>query len=88
MEVDINEQKHSCIMPFEGSKEKQMIELNECWTLMMEFVIIWKTMTSDVKTVFGNILCYVSMWKTTLWSTNWIMGWKSIAAGKENTANN
>ena len=25
MEVDLNEQKHSCIIPFEGSKEKQLM---------------------------------------------------------------
>ena len=55
MEVDLNEQKHSCIMPFEGSK----VELNKSWTLTIEFVIIGKTMTSNVKTVFGNfvVLC-------------------------------
>ena len=60
MEVDLNEQKHSCIMPFESSEKTHFIELKEGWTLMMEFVIIGKTMTSNVKTVFWKdfvVLC-------------------------------
>ena len=28
-------------------------------------------------------LRYVNLWKTTFWSTNWNMGWKTIAAEKE-----
>ena len=52
MEVELNEQKHFCIIPFEGSKEKQSVELNECRTLMMKFVIIGKSMTSNEKNSF------------------------------------
>ena len=38
------------------------------------------------KQFFGNLwLCYVNMWKSTLWSTNWIMGWKTIAIEKEHS---
>ena len=52
MEVELNELKHFCITPFEGSKAKQSVELS--WnhrTLMMEFVMIGKTMTWYEKTV-------------------------------------
>ena len=52
MEVELNELKHFCIIPFEGSKEKQSIELNEFRTLMMKFVIFGNTMTSNGTTVF------------------------------------
>ena len=47
MEVELNELKQFCIIPFECSKEKQSIELNECRTLMIKFVIIGKTITSN-----------------------------------------
>ena len=31
------------------------------------------------KQLYGiNLLCYVNLWKTTLWSANWNMAWKSI----------
>ena len=61
-----------------------MVELNECRTLMMKFVIIGKTVTSNEKTVFEKtLLCYENLWKTTLWSTNWNMGRDFIAAEKE-----
>ena len=33
----------------------------------------------------NNLLCYVSMWKTTLLSAKGIMGWKSIAEEKEHS---
>ena len=83
MEVELNELKQFCIMSVEGSREKELVELNECRTLMMKFVIFGKTMTSNGTTVFGNILlCYVNLSKTTVWSANWIMGEKSIAAEK------
>ena len=52
MEDEFNEPKHFCIMPFKCSKDKQSNELNECWTLMMKFGIIGKTMTSNEKTWF------------------------------------
>ena len=57
MEVELNELKHFCITPFEGSKEKQSIELNECRTLMMKFVIFGKTMTSNGTTVLEIFCC-------------------------------
>ena len=60
MEDELNEQKHFSIMPFEGAKTTQSFELNENQMWMMKLVII-----------YGNILlCYVNLWKTTLWSTN------------------
>ena len=34
---------------------------------------------------FGNILCYVNLSKTTVWSVKWIMGWRSIAVEKEHS---
>ena len=49
--------KHFCIIPFEGSSGKQLIGLSEFPTLMMKFVIIGKTMTSNEKTVFRE--CFV-----------------------------
>ena len=86
MEVELHELKHFCIIPFEGSKEKQSIELIECWTLMMNLVIFGKTMTSNGTTVFGNILlCYVNLSKTTVWSTDWNRGWHFIAVEKEHS---
>ena len=36
MEVELNVLKQFCIIPFEGSKEKQSRKLNECRTLMMK----------------------------------------------------
>ena len=78
MEVELNELKNVCIILFKGLREKQLIELNECRTLRIKFVIIRETITSIEKTVYGNNLnvFYVSMWLTTLRSTNWIMGRK------------
>ena len=76
MEAELN---RFCIIPFKGSKEMQLIEFNGCWTLMMKFGIIGKTMTSNEETVFGNLwLCYLNLWKTSLWSANWNMGWKPL----------
>ena len=65
MEVEINELKHLGNVRFEGSEEKQSIELNECRTLMMKFVIFVKTMTSNGKPVLWIILLCVNMFKTT-----------------------
>ena len=53
MEAEFNEQKNFCIIPFKGSNE------NECPTLMMKFVIIKKTMTSNEKTVLWKSLVVV-----------------------------
>ena len=79
-----NELKQFCTIPFKSSNKKQSNELNEIWALMMKYLITGKLATSNEKTVFGNILlCYVNLWKTSLWSTNWIMGWDVIAVEKE-----
>ena len=59
LEVELNELKQICIMPFEGSKEKQSIELNECRTLMMKIGIIGKTITSNETTVLWK---YFVLW--------------------------
>ena len=37
--AEVNEQKVFCTKLFKGSKEKQLIEINECRTLMKKFVI-------------------------------------------------
>ena len=52
MEVELNEMKQSCTMPFKGSKELKLIEPNECRTLKMKIVNIGKTTTSNEKTGF------------------------------------
>ena len=85
IEAELNEIKHLCIIPFKDSKGRQSIEISECRTLMMKFVIIGKT--SNEKTVVWKktLLCYVNLWKTTLWSANWIMGWKSFAVAEEHS---
>ena len=54
-EVELNDLKHFCIIPFESSKEKQPIEFNVNWTLSTKFVIIGKTLTSNERTVFLEI---------------------------------
>ena len=86
MEVDLNEQKHSCTMPFKGSKEKQLIDLSECWTLMLEYLIIRKTMTSNVKTVLWKY--FVALCEHV--GNNFIVneldyGLEKFAAGKEHS---
>ena len=43
MEAELSELNHFCIKPFKGSKEKQLIELNDYRTLMMKFgTINWE----------------------------------------------
>ena len=75
IEVELNELKQFCINPVKGSRERELVELNECRTLTNKFGIIGKTITSNERTVFGNTwLCYVIMWKTTFFSANWNMG--------------
>ena len=61
MEVELNVLKQFCIIPFEGSKEKQSRKLNECHTLMMKIGKIGKTITSNETTVFWKYLCYVNL---------------------------
>ena len=71
MEVELTELNQSRNVFFKSSKQRQLIERIGCWTLMMNFGIIGKTMPSNEKTVSGNILfCFVSMWKTALLSAN------------------
>ena len=60
MEVELNVLKQFCIIPFEGSKEKQSRKLNECRTLMMKIGIIGKTITSNETTVFWK---YFVLWQ-------------------------
>ena len=85
MEVELNVLKQFCIIPVKGSREKELVEHNECRTLTIKFGIIGKTITSNETTVFGNILFYVNLSKTTVWSVKWIMGWRSIAVEKEHS---
>ena len=49
MEAELSEFKHVRNVTCKFSKEKQLIEFNECWTLIMKFLIIGKTMTSNGK---------------------------------------
>ena len=83
LEVELNDLKLFCIIPFDGSKERQSIELNECRTLMMKIGIIGKTITSNETTVFSKYFVLCESMEKTLWSTNWNMGWKIIAVEKE-----
>ena len=55
-EVELYGLKYFCIIPFEGSKEKKLISLSECRTLMMKLVIIVKTLTPNEKTCFWKSL--------------------------------
>ena len=59
LEVGLNDLKQFCIIPFDASKERQSIELNECRTLMMKIGKIGKTITSNETTVFWKyfVLC-------------------------------
>ena len=44
MKAELNELKNVCIIPFKGSREKHLVELNESRTLTIKLVIIgWKT---------------------------------------------
>ena len=49
MEVELNELKNVCIIPFKCSRKNQLVELNECRTLTIKFVIIGKSITSSEK---------------------------------------
>ena len=60
MEVELNVLKHFCIIPVKGSREKELVELNECRTLTIKFGIIGKTITSNETTVFLEIFCFMS----------------------------
>ena len=60
MEVELNVLKQFCVIPVKGSREKELVELNECRTLMIKFGIIGKTITSNERTVFWKhlvVLC-------------------------------
>ena len=75
MEVELNELKHFGSVLFEGSQEKQLIELSECRTLVMKFAIIGKIETSNEKMVLWKyFVVFLNMWKTTLRSAKWVMG--------------
>ena len=60
MEVELNGLKHFGNDFFEGSQEKQLVELNECWTSTIKFGIIGKTITSNETTVFWK---YFVLWQ-------------------------
>ena len=59
MEVELNELKQICMIPDKGSKENELVELNECRALMMKIGKIGKTITSNETTVFWKyfVLC-------------------------------
>ena len=47
---------------------------------------IWENYDIEWDNSFGNILlCYVNLSKTTVWSTDWNMGWDSMAVEKEHS---
>ena len=56
MEAELNEFKHVRKVTCKCSKEKQLIEFEESWTLMMKFGIFGKTMTWYEKTLFRKVL--------------------------------
>ena len=56
MRAEINELNHFRIGPCEGSKGKQLIELNEYGTLMVKYGMFGRTMTSNEGTVFREYL--------------------------------
>ena len=85
MEVELNVLKQFCIIPVKGSREKELVKHNKCRTSTIKFGIIGKTITSNETTVFWNILFYVNLSKTTVWSLKWIMSWRSIAVEKEHS---
>ena len=60
MEVELIELKQICIIPVKGSREKELVELNECRTLAIKFGIMGKTITSNETTVFPEIFCVMS----------------------------
>ena len=59
MEVELNVLKQFCIIPVKGSREKELVELNKCRTLMMKIGMMGKTITSNETTVFWKyfVLC-------------------------------
>ena len=85
MEVELNVLKQFCIMPVKGSREKELVEHNKCRTLMTKVGMMGKLSLQTRQQFFGNILCYVNLSKTTVWSGKWIMGWRSIAVEKEHS---
>ena len=61
MEVELNELKQFCIIPVKGSREKELVELNEYRMLLtIKFGIIVKTITSNERTVFWNSFVVLS----------------------------
>ena len=59
-ESRVKELKQFCIIPVEGSREKESVELNEYQMWMMKLVITGKTMTPKGKKVLWNysvVLC-------------------------------
>ena len=57
LEGEVIEPKQFCIIPLKRSREKQLVELNECRTLTIKFGIIGETVTSNEKTVL--LKCFV-----------------------------
>ena len=74
MEVELNVLKQFCIIPVKDSREKELVELNECRTLMTKIGMMGKLSLQTRQQFFGYILCYVNLSKTTLWSAKCIMG--------------
>ena len=58
MEVELNELKHFGNVLFEGSQEKQLIELIECWTLTIKFGTMGK-LSLQIREQFLEILGWV-----------------------------
>ena len=59
MEVELNVLKQFCIIPVKGSREKELVEHNECRTSMTKIGMMGKTITSNKTTVFWKyfVLC-------------------------------
>ena len=67
MEVELNGLKQFCIIPVEGSREKELVEHNKCRTLMTKIGMMGKTITSNKTTVL-EIFCVMSTCRQQLYS--------------------
>ena len=84
MDVELNELKHFGSVLFEGSQEKQLIELSECRTSMMKFAIIGKIETSNEKIdLWKYFVVFYEHVENNLTVGEVDYGLKNIAAEKE-----
>ena len=88
MEVEQNELKHFGKILFEGSKETQLVELNENQMCMMKLVITGKTMTPKGEKVlwkYSVVLCESVENNPMVNELEYGLCWNFIAAEKEHS---